>query len=123
MMKVKSKSVLELGSGIGLVGIAASLLGANECILTDLPYTIDLMKRNIELNTSLPDRGTSERSTSTSNTALSCRLECRECDWFDPPPIQSFQFNSSSTFSSYNPESDKSSIPTSKNREADDTLE
>ncbi|GMH40558.1 hypothetical protein BSKO_08462 [Bryopsis sp. KO-2023] len=47
--ELKGKRVVELGSGTGVVGLAAALLGAN-VILTDLPRMMDLLQRNIEGN-------------------------------------------------------------------------
>jgi predicted nicotinamide N-methyase len=45
-----TKSLLELGAGIGLCGIVCSYLGFKNVILTDLPVAMDLLKENIELN-------------------------------------------------------------------------
>ena len=47
---VVGKTVLELGSGTGLVGIAASLLGAEVSVLTDLNYTLANLVSNIKRN-------------------------------------------------------------------------
>jgi len=70
--KVKAKSVLELGSGPALVGIAAALLGAKEVIISDLEYTLPLMRNNVNLN----------------KDTIECeRIECMQLDWFDPPFI------------------------------------
>jgi len=44
------RTVLELGAGTGLVGIVASVLGAGRVVLTDLPYTLDNTRANVELN-------------------------------------------------------------------------
>ncbi|XP_052182578.1 uncharacterized protein LOC127795140 isoform X2 [Diospyros lotus] len=46
---LQGKKVVELGSGCGLVGSIAALLGA-EVILTDLPDRLRLLKKNIETN-------------------------------------------------------------------------
>eukprot|EP00814_Leptocylindrus_danicus_P012039 CAMPEP_0116040838 /NCGR_PEP_ID=MMETSP0321-20121206/24628_1 /TAXON_ID=163516 /ORGANISM="Leptocylindrus danicus var. danicus, Strain B650" /LENGTH=222 /DNA_ID=CAMNT_0003520791 /DNA_START=383 /DNA_END=1048 /DNA_ORIENTATION=- len=69
---VRGKCVLELGSGCGMVGIAAAMLGARTTILTDLNYTLPVMKANVEQN--MP------------NMHHKQRIECVECDWFNPPP-------------------------------------
>lgn len=61
---------MELGAGCGLVGIVASLLGAERVIITDLPYTIELMAANVAANQ--PLLGT---------------VDCRVCDWMKPPII------------------------------------
>jgi predicted nicotinamide N-methyase len=66
-LQIRGKSVLELGAGCGLVGIAACVLGAERVILTDLPYTMELMRTNVAKNDA-------------SGTA-----ECRLCDWLKPP--------------------------------------
>jgi predicted nicotinamide N-methyase len=40
--------VLELGSGVGVVGLAAAALGAN-VVMTDLPYVMPSLQRNIDV--------------------------------------------------------------------------
>ncbi|XP_066284198.1 protein N-lysine methyltransferase METTL21A-like [Branchiostoma lanceolatum] len=47
---MQDKKVLELGAGIGLVGIVASLLGA-DVTLTDLPNIVGNMEENVRPNT------------------------------------------------------------------------
>ncbi|CAE6509838.1 unnamed protein product [Rhizoctonia solani] len=42
--------VIELGSGTGLVGLVAGLLGAEEVIITDQEQLVNIMEKNIELN-------------------------------------------------------------------------
>lgn len=49
MLSLQSKKVIELGSGCGLVGCIAALLGA-QVILTDLPDRLRLLKKNVETN-------------------------------------------------------------------------
>ncbi|CAN4076942.1 unnamed protein product [Withania somnifera] len=46
---LQGKKVVELGSGCGLVGCLAALLGA-QVILTDLPDRLRLLKKNVEAN-------------------------------------------------------------------------
>mmetsp|Transcript_6706 Transcript_6706/g.13615 ORF Transcript_6706/g.13615 Transcript_6706/m.13615 type:complete len:218 (+) Transcript_6706:55-708(+) len=50
-VRLKGKRVLDLGTGTGLVGIVAHLLGAEQVVLTDreeiLPITWDNLKRNL----------------------------------------------------------------------------
>lgn len=41
---LKGNKVLELGSGTGLVGLAAAILGADQVMLTDLEYTLDNLR-------------------------------------------------------------------------------
>lgn len=48
-VKVKGKRVLELGAGMGLGGIAFSMLGA-EVVLTDTNDVLPLLRRNCESN-------------------------------------------------------------------------
>jgi hypothetical protein len=50
-----------------LVGIACATLGAHRVILTDLPYTLELMKENVKRN------------------CVEEIVDCRICDWLDPP--------------------------------------
>jgi predicted nicotinamide N-methyase len=73
--------VLELGSGCGLVGIAAGVLGAEQVILTDLPYCLPLMRANVDRH----------RAYAMASGCL--RIECATCDWFDPPPMNEFFLN------------------------------
>lgn len=49
MLLLNGKKIVELGSGCGLVGCIAALLGA-QVILTDLPDRLRLLKKNIETN-------------------------------------------------------------------------
>lgn len=72
-MKVENKTVLELGSGCGLVGIAAMILGAKEVVMTDLQYALPLMAENAERNEQSIGNG---------------RISCKECDWFNPPKME-----------------------------------
>lgn len=46
---LKDKSVIELGSGIGLCGMVAATLGAN-ALLTDLKEALKLLQHNVEEN-------------------------------------------------------------------------
>ena len=73
---------MELGSGCGLVGIAAGILGAAEVVLTDLEYTLPILKQNIAKN---------RCSIESSGCA---RMSCMVCDWFDPKPSSEFGFSS-----------------------------
>ncbi|KAK0586956.1 hypothetical protein LWI29_015207 [Acer saccharum] len=49
MLLLQGKKILELGSGCGLVGCIAALLGG-QIILTDLPDRLKLLKKNVETN-------------------------------------------------------------------------
>ena len=58
----------------GLVGISCGILGASEIIMTDLKYALPLMQENVKRNKTL--------------YAPNCRtIDCKECDWFCPPPV------------------------------------
>ena len=47
---IKGKRVVELGSGIGLVGIVAAALGATESVITDVDDVLPLIENNIQIN-------------------------------------------------------------------------
>jgi len=47
---IEAKSVLEVGSGTGLVGIACAALGAKNTVMTDLSYTLINLHNNVEKN-------------------------------------------------------------------------
>ena len=47
---VHGKRVLELGSGVGAVGIGARLFGASRVVLTDIEDVVPLLEANIDLN-------------------------------------------------------------------------
>ncbi|KAG5108477.1 hypothetical protein JHK84_045384 [Glycine max] len=49
MLVLQGKKIVELGSGCGLVGCIATLLGS-EVIVTDLPDRLRLLRKNIETN-------------------------------------------------------------------------
>ncbi|KAL9185253.1 hypothetical protein ACHAXT_003030 [Thalassiosira profunda] len=77
------KAVLELGSGCGLVGIASGILGAKEVVMTDMQYALPLMQSNVERNEAL-----------WKGPEMRCRrIECKECDWFNPPPMKELFVN------------------------------
>lgn len=81
-VKIQSKTILELGSGTGFVGIASAILGAREVVITDLKYTMQLMQENVSLNINAIIGNDNNRGC--------LKIECRECDWFNPPLITEF---------------------------------
>ena len=46
--QLTGKRVLELGSGTGLLGISCALSGASSVIVTDLPYVLPLIQKNVK---------------------------------------------------------------------------
>lgn len=68
---MRNKTVLELGAGCGLVGVACGILGATRVVMTDLQYALPLMRENVERNAN----------------DTQCPIECKECDWFSPASI------------------------------------
>jgi hypothetical protein len=61
----------------GLVGISSGIIGAYEVIMTDLRYALPLMQENVKRNESSWRRNIHGCKT----------IQCKECDWFRPPPI------------------------------------
>ena len=51
-LNFQGKQMLELGSGVGLLGLYLTCLGAN-VVLTDLPQLKDIVERNININKDL----------------------------------------------------------------------
>jgi len=91
--KVRSKSILELGAGTGFVGIACSILGASDVVITDLDYTIALMNENIALNHNNNAMDDDRSESETGNYSFS-KIKCQVCNWFDPPDIAEFGLSS-----------------------------
>ena len=69
---VQGKHVLELGAGVGLVGLTAAALGGQYVILTDLPDVLPVLQENVARNESIIDPD---------------RICCVALDWFDPHPL------------------------------------
>ena len=73
------------------------MMGAKEVILTDLEYTLPLMKENIHANEdgifTTPAGSTSKEETLSGPCCE--RIECMECDWFSPPPVELFGIRNS----------------------------
>lgn len=77
---IQGKNVLEFGSGVGLVGIAAACLGANHVIMTDLPYALPLMKANVQRN--IHHYQHQQLKQQPKRQILG--IDCQPCDWFHP---------------------------------------
>ncbi|XP_042884059.1 protein-lysine methyltransferase METTL21D-like [Penaeus japonicus] len=71
---INGRTVLELGSGTGCVGLAAAIMGASKVTITDLPEFLSLMEKNITEN--------GER--------LGCPVEARELSWGNEEQIRGF---------------------------------
>lgn len=56
-----TKSVIELGCGLGVPGMVAKAIGAGTVVLTEQQNLVDLLKRNVKAN--------------------NLEIECRELDW------------------------------------------
>jgi len=65
---LKNKSIVELGSGTGLVGLTGALLGGEPTWITDQAPMLDIMRRNVLLND------------------LSSKVMVSELNWGEPLP-------------------------------------
>jgi predicted nicotinamide N-methyase len=83
--KVKGKHALELGSGMGLGGLALAMLGCN-VVLTDLPSVLPRLQRNYEMNLS-KSALTASRSALVGNVG---HIEVKALDWSQPEQREAF---------------------------------
>jgi hypothetical protein len=74
---VIGNTILEVGAGTGLVGIAAGMLGAKHVILTDLEYSMQNLTNNISINFE--------------NDSAGLPVEARVLDWHDPAAFGAWQ--------------------------------
>lgn len=78
-----SMRCLDLGSGTGIVGLAAAASGAfTTVVLTDLPSVVPLLQQNTALNAAVLGRGDSS-SSSSSEGAGGCEVVSRALSWDD----------------------------------------
>ncbi|KAL0233338.1 hypothetical protein GEMRC1_012083 [Eukaryota sp. GEM-RC1] len=49
-----NKSIIELGSGVGLLSMVCAVMGASKVLATDIPFIINWIDHNFSLNTHLP---------------------------------------------------------------------
>ena len=54
----RNKDVLELGSGTGVAGLAASVVGAKSVVMTDLNQLLPLLQQNIRQNANVINKNT-----------------------------------------------------------------
>ena len=47
IVSMKNKSILELGSGLGVAGLAACVVGAKKVVFTDVPGALPALSRNV----------------------------------------------------------------------------
>jgi len=66
---IRGKSILEIGSGLGFVGLALGALGARRVLCTDLPEQQALLAHNVQANAS-----------------GRCKVESTPFVWGTPPP-------------------------------------
>lgn len=78
---LQTKKIVELGSGCGLVGCIAALLGA-QVILTDLPDRLRLLRKNVETNVNTGGRG----AQGTASVRELIWGDDPDPDLIDPPP-------------------------------------
>lgn len=64
-------TVLEVGCGVGVAGLAAAALGAGHVILTDLPYALDNTRAVVKANAA----------------SVPGRISVVELDWTAPQPL------------------------------------
>ena len=88
---VQGRRVLELGAGMGFVGITCAALGARETVITDLPYTHAALKAGVAASKAAwADLAENETSKCTCSAAMSENVpvvKVCELDWFAFPQL------------------------------------
>lgn len=77
----QNQHFLELGSGCGVVGMSASLLGARSVTLTDLPELLPFLQANVDANLKNIEHAREQQVMS-----LDCVITCESCDWTEQLP-------------------------------------
>ncbi|KAG1709283.1 hypothetical protein DVH05_019926 [Phytophthora capsici] len=73
---IAGKRIVELGAGMGLVGISAALLGAKQVILSDLDYVVDNLAKNVAETIKLE---------ASFGRSIKSDISTRVLDWLSPP--------------------------------------
>lgn len=72
-------SILELGSGTGLAGLAAAVATGLPAVLTDLPEVLPALRRNVEANAQVWQKNCAAPTTAGSCVGYSCTAAW--CPW------------------------------------------
>jgi predicted nicotinamide N-methyase len=83
--RLYGQHILELGSGCGIVGMTAAILGATSVTVTDLPELIPFLQSNVNINVETIQKARDDQLlfTNHNNTEF---ITCRSLDWTEPIP-------------------------------------
>lgn len=92
---IKNKTVLELGCGLGLLGLAAAKCHARVVVLTDLPHCLPLVHQNLRINSflaaippsahnSLPSVSVPETQVESEQKQATIHMHSQEPEYADP---------------------------------------
>jgi predicted nicotinamide N-methyase len=80
-------SVLEVGAGCGLLGMATAVMGARRVVLTDHPDAMPLLRRNVERNADVLQKKKEEKKKAKrakeEPSSTSPVARCMPLDWED----------------------------------------